>query len=133
MRVVAILAAIGFTALAIFQAALALGAPLGLAAWGGVDAKLRRGQRIASALSTAIFVLATLVILRRSGLRVSLVPFAFARWATIVLVGIMALSAIANIASKSRWERYLWAPTALALATFCLVVALSSAQPLRWG
>jgi hypothetical protein len=133
VRVVAILAAIGFTVLALFQAALAAGAPLGRAAWGGTDAKLRRGRRIASALATAIFVLALLVILRRSGLRATLVPFSFARWATIVLVGVMALSAFANVASKSRWERYLWAPTALTLAIFCLSIALSNAHPLQWG
>jgi len=126
VRVVAILAAIGFVVMALFQAALAAGAPLGRAAWGGTDAKLRRGQRLASALATTLFVLATLVILRRSGLLASVVPFAFARWATIVLVGVMAVSAVANVASKSRWERYLWAPTALTLTAFCLVVALSN-------
>jgi hypothetical protein len=133
MRLVAILAAMGFIALALFQGALALGAPLGRAAWGGVDAKLRRGQRVASALSVAVFVLAILVILRRSGWRSSPIPFAFARWATFILAGLMALSTVANLASKSRWERNLWAPTAFALTIFCLLVALSNAHPLQWG
>ena len=39
-RTAAVLAAIGFAGLAIFQAALAAGAPWGHAAWGGEEAHL---------------------------------------------------------------------------------------------
>ena len=79
---------IGFSAMLAFQVALAAGAPLGQAAWGGTHATERRY-----------------------------------RWATLGLVGILALSALINVASGSHWERYLLAPVALALAVLCAVVA----------
>ena len=47
----AVAAAAGFLAIAAFQAALALGAPLGRAAWGGIHARLPVKLRIASAFA----------------------------------------------------------------------------------
>ena len=44
-RPAAVLAAIGFAGLAIFQTALAAGAPWGHAAWGGEEAQLSAAQR----------------------------------------------------------------------------------------
>jgi hypothetical protein len=55
----AVIAAVGFMGIAAFQAALALGAPLGRAAWGGAHMRLPTGLRIASALATVFWVLAT--------------------------------------------------------------------------
>ena len=133
MRAVAILAAVGFVAMACFQAALALGAPFGRAAWGGTDTRLPRRLRVASLFAAAVFLLATLVILRRSGFRFSPVSSAFAQWGTFVLAGVMALSGILNAASKSRWERFLWGPTALTLAILCFVTAQSGSHLVRWG
>ena len=133
MRAVAICAAVGFIAMACFQAALALGAPLGRAAWGGTDTRLPRRLRVASAFAAAVFLLATLVILRRSGFRFPPISFAFAKWGTFVLTALMALSGILNVASKSRWERFLWGPTAVILAVLCLVTSQSGSHPVRWG
>jgi hypothetical protein len=56
-----------------------------------------------------------------------------ARWATYVLVGVLALSAIMNIASRSKWERFLWGPVALVLAVMCLIVAVGEVHPAPWG
>ena len=67
-RVAAVLAAIGFAALAGFQAALAAGAPWGHAAWGGADAHLSANQRGASAVAAAVYVAATLIVLCRGGI-----------------------------------------------------------------
>ncbi len=133
MRAVAVLAAVGFVAMAGFQAALALGAPIGRAAWGGNDTRLPRRLRVASAFAGPLFLLAALIILRRSGLRFSPISSTFAQWGTFVLAGLMALSAVANMASKSRWERFLWGPTALALAVLCLLTALSGLRLNQWG
>ena len=56
-------ATIGFAALAVFEAALAAGAPLGDAAWGGSAAHLTTGQRVASAV-TATFWIAAIAVVR---------------------------------------------------------------------
>jgi hypothetical protein len=116
----AVAAVAGFIVLAAFQAALALGAPLGRAAWGGTHSQLPPGLRIASTLDVALWILATGVILRRGGFRVRRISPAVARWGTWVLVAILPLSALMNFASSSPWERYLWGPLALAMAVLCL-------------
>ena len=124
-RVAAVAAAIGFLAIAAFQVALALEAPLGRAAWGGSHVRLPMRLRLASAFAVALWILAALVVLRRAGFDVSPFPSAFVRWGTWVLVGLLPLGAVMNFASSSRWERFLWGPVALILAGLCLVVALT--------
>jgi len=121
----AVAAAAGFLAIAAFQAALALGAPLGRAAWGGIHTRLPVKLRVASALAVGVWVLAALIILGRAGSWVSPLPAAFARWGTWILFGVNVLAALMNLASHSSWERFVWAPAALILAVLCLVVALS--------
>ena len=118
-------AAIGFLAIAAFQVALALGAPLGRAAWGGSHVRLPMGLRLASAFAVVFWVLAALVVLGRVEFDVSPFPSTFARWGTWILVGLLPLGAVMNFASRSRWERFLWGPVALILAGLCLVVALT--------
>ena len=122
-RRAAVAAAVGFTALAAFQLALALGAPLGSAAWGGTYDQLPAGLRIASAFAVAVWVLAALIVLRRVGLSILLLPPAIARWGSWVLVGLLPLGALMNFASPSNWERFGWGPVALILAVLCLMVA----------
>lgn len=122
-------AAAGFLAIASFQAALAMGAPLGRAAWGGAHTQLPTGLRIASAFAVAVWVLAALIILGRAGFHVWSMPPAFVRWGTWILVGVLPLGAIMNFASPSVWERFLWGPVALILAALCLLVARGAAAP----
>jgi hypothetical protein len=121
----AVIAAVGFMGIAAFQTALALGAPLGRAAWGGTHVRLPTGLRIASVLATAVWVLAALVVLERGGFEASPLPPAVGRWGTWVLVILLPIGAIMNFASSSRWERFLWGPVALLLAGLCLVLARS--------
>ena len=122
-RRAAIAAAAGFCAIAAFQAALALGAPLGRAAWGGTYVRLPIALRIASAVAVAVWVLAALLVLRRAGFGVPPLPPAVVRRGTWTLVGLSVLGALVNFASPSNWERFLWGPVALILAVLCLVVA----------
>lgn len=121
-------AAAGFVAISGFQVALALGAPLGEAAWGGTHVHLPLGLRIASGFAAAFWILAALVVFRRAGYRLSPVPVSVSRWGTWVLVGVLALGALMNFASSSPWERFLFGPVALLLALLCLVVARSEAE-----
>jgi hypothetical protein len=61
-------AVFGFAALASFQLALAVGAPLGHAAWGGDSADLTSAQRFGSAVSVVIYAAAAVILLARIGL-----------------------------------------------------------------
>jgi hypothetical protein len=120
----AVLAAVGFLAIASFQAALALGAPLGRAAWGGATAVLPARLRRASAVAVGIWLLAALIIVARAGLVVGL-PGEVLIVGAWVLVVVSALGAIVNVASSSPWERFGWGPLAAVLAVLSTVVASS--------
>jgi hypothetical protein len=125
-RTAAVLAAAGFLVIAVFQVALALGAPLGHAAWGGQQARLPTRFRIGSAIAAEIWIVATLIVLGRGGFEISPFPVAVERWGTWILVGLLPIGALMNVASSSRWERYVWGPLALVLALLTLVVALNA-------
>jgi hypothetical protein len=123
----AVLAAIGFAGLAIFQAALAAGAPWGHAAWGGEEAHLSAAQRGASAVAAVVYLAATLIVLGRAGIwraRPNAIVF---RWGTWILAIVMLLGAVPNFASQSRWENLIFGPLALVLAGLCFLVACSTA------
>lgn len=123
MTTAAIAAAIGFLVIAVFQAALALGAPLGRAAWGGAVAKLPSRLRRASAAAAVIWLIAPIVILGRAGIDIVPLPDVVTSVGAWVLVVLSALGALVNFASSSRWERFGWGPLALGLAILSFVVA----------
>ena len=111
---------------AVFQIALALGAPYGKAAWGGAhDGVLPARLRAASAVvGLVVYPTIMAVVLSASGLigaDLVLGKGAATMW---VLATIFLLGAIANAFSRSRVERW-WAAISLALALCCAAVALS--------
>jgi len=53
--------------IAVFQLAIALGAPLGRAAWGGAHVRLPPNLRVASAVAAVIWMVAALLVLDRAG------------------------------------------------------------------
>ena len=115
----------GFLLQATFQAALALGAPLGSASWGGAyEGQLPMGLRIASGVAVGVYVLFALIVLGRAGVRGVPLTYSFLRWGTWVIVGLMFIGALLNIASSSGWERFGWGPFALIEGVLCLFVAL---------
>ena len=118
------LATVGFAGLAVFQAALAGGAPLGYAAWGGSHDHLATAQRVGSAVSLGFYGAAILVVRRRAAGRSE----RRYRWSTWAVAVALAASGLVNIASASPWERYVLAPLALFLAAMTLVVARSSSS-----
>jgi hypothetical protein len=126
-RAAAIVAAVGFSVIAAFQLALALGAPLGRAAWGGGHVRLPRGLRIASAVAVGIWILAVMIVLGRAGYTSPLPP-GFVRWGMWILVGVLALGALMNFASPSSWERFIWGPVGVVLTVMCFLVARSGAS-----
>jgi hypothetical protein len=122
----AIVGAIGIVGMSIFQILLATGMPLGHAAFGGENRVLPKKLRLVSAISALIFFAALYVVLARGGLlgRGSHSSYA-ARVGIWVLVAIFGLSTLANVASRSRWERRIMAPVGVVLAICCVIVALA--------
>lgn len=123
----AALAAVLFFGMAAFQASLALGAPLGAHVLGGRNpGALPIRLRGFSAIAAAILVGAALVILARAGA----IGWP-ARWtgllvpASWVIAAFLALNTLANLASKSRVERTVFAATTAGVAVLSAYVARS--------
>jgi hypothetical protein len=127
MTVAAIVAVVLLAVIIAFQAALALGAPWGFAAWGGRhQGALPQRLRIASGIGAmVIYPLIILIVLAAAGLIDAdwlPVDAGLVMW---VLAGLLALGALANFASRSPRERF-WGPVALAIAVCCGIIALGS-------
>lgn len=121
---VATLAGAGLVCVSAFQVAIALGAPLGSASWGGRhEGRLPTGLRRASAIAAVLWLIAAGIVLGRVG--IGPVPGSVARWGTWALVALLTVGAVMNAASPSRWERFGWAPFTALLAGLCVVVARS--------
>lgn len=120
----AVVACVLLAALAVFQAALALGAPWGRFAWGGRhDGALPTGLRVGSLVSIALYGLFATLLLDRADLIVVL-PDGVSRVGTWVLLGYLVLGVVMNGVSRSRAERLTMTPVTLVLAVCTLVVAL---------
>jgi hypothetical protein len=133
-RQAAVLAATGFAGLALFQAALAAGASWGHAAWGGQTADLSATKQGASAVAAVVYVAAAFIVLGRAGvIRRARSDAAVFRWGTWVFAVAMAVGAVPNLASHSRWENVIFGPLALVLAALCFVVARRAATEPKLG
>ncbi|HXQ29194.1 MAG TPA: hypothetical protein VN848_07990 [Gemmatimonadales bacterium] len=121
-RRAAVLAAIGFTAAAAFQVALALGAPLGIAAWGGRHRVLPAALRLASTGAAAILVAAAAVVVGRAGFWGARIPSVF-RIGIWLVICQMSLNTVTNFASPSPWERYLMSVLSGTLTVLCIIVS----------
>lgn len=106
----------------VFQLALALGAPGGAAAWGGVHpGVLPRRLRIASGF-VAVFFYPPVALLLLDSAGVIDVGWDFNPLWLWILAGLFTLGALANLASRSKIER-IWAPVSAAIAICCAVIA----------
>ena len=121
----AIVAVILLGVIVVFQAALALGAPWGAAAWGGRSpGVLPTRLRVASAVvAVLVYPLVIVLVLACAGIindEWLPVDGSVIMW---VLAGLLAVGALANFASRSQRER-IWGPVALAIAVCCAIIAL---------
>lgn len=109
-----------------FQAALALGAPLGQASWGGRHSgKLPTGLRAASAANAlVVYPVAIVYVLVSAGLVDGHGLPGAGSAAMWVLVGFFSLGTFASLISRSPVERF-WSPVSLALVVCCAVIALA--------
>lgn len=127
MTIAAIIAVALLVVIVVFQIALALGAPLGYAAWGGRNpGVLPMRLRIASGVAAVvIYPLVIVAVLASAGLiEADWLPVdrTVLMWG---LAGFLALGALANFASRSPRER-IWGPVALAIAICCAIIALGA-------
>jgi hypothetical protein len=112
------------SALAIFQAALAAGAPLGRFAWGGQHVRLPPALRIGSLVAIAIYAVFTILALERAGLVALLPQPDIARIGIWLVAGYSALGVVVNAITRSKPERYTMTPVALLLAGLSVRIAL---------
>lgn len=125
MEIAAITALTLLGLLAVFQAILVCGMPLGRFAWGGQYEVLPRKLRIGSAVAIGIYALFAAFITSKVGFW-QIVPSGTALniglW---VIAAYLALGTVANLLSRSKPERYTITPVTLILFICVLVVANS--------
>lgn len=124
MRVAGIVAVGLLAVLEAFQIALALGAPLGKAAWGGQhEGVLPTRLRIASGVAAVLlYPLIIFLVLAGSGLIETSLNAGTLRIGMWVLTGFFALGTLANFGSRSKLER-IWGPVAMGIAISCGLIA----------
>jgi len=120
----AVLATAILTALAVLQAAVASGAPLGRFVWGGQHRTLPPPLRVSSAASILLYAGFALVLLSRAGV----LPGSDTGFVVVtawLVFGFLALAVFGNLASRSKAERRTMVPTSAILAAAGLIVAAS--------
>jgi hypothetical protein len=109
--------------LAVFQLALACGAPLGRFAWGGQHRVLPPRLRVGSAVSILIYALIDVIAWDRVG-AIDVFPEPFSEVAMWVVFAYFALGILMNAISRSKPERFTMVPVTIVLAGLSLLIAL---------
>ena len=124
---VALIAAALFAGLALFQIALALGAPWGAHVYGGRaasdDGTLPGKWRTASAAGSVVLLLFGWVMLARGGVVETSLDDALLTVLAWMVVAYMAINAAMNFASKDSLERWLFGSVTVVLVVLCSIVA----------
>ncbi|TSB46036.1 hypothetical protein [Alkalicoccobacillus porphyridii] len=108
----------------LLQILLVFGKPYGALTMGGKYRILPLPLRVASGISAIILGTVGYLLLQQTEILPKLLPFELSRiilWAFTIFLGVNVL---ANIASKSRWERIIMTPLALILFVVCLAVSI---------
>ncbi|MCR2784025.1 MULTISPECIES: hypothetical protein [unclassified Microbacterium] len=113
--------------LALFQIALALGAPFGHFAWGGQDRVLPARKRIGSVVSILIYGLMAVVAWDRVGAN-SIFPDLFSQIAMWVIFAYSVLGILMNAISRSKPERYTMVPVSIALSVLSFLIAMGHGE-----
>jgi len=114
------------TIAALFQLALAIGAPWGEYAMGGrYPGKLPPNMRIAALVQIGILFLLAWIVFVRAGLGFDSL-FPVARVAIWFVIAFFVLGTILNLATQSKKERMIWAPVNIVLLAASVFVGLSS-------
>ncbi|WP_426988402.1 hypothetical protein [Pseudarthrobacter sp. Y6] len=124
-QLAAISACVLLAALAVFQAALIAGAPLGRFAWGGQHTVLPAKLRSGSATSIILYVLFAYVALAKAGMAAPLVNAGFTNVFCWVLTAYFAVGIVLNGISRSKPERLVMTPTVVILTALYLALSLN--------
>lgn len=116
----------GFTLMAVFQLALAAGAPLGEGAWGGMHRVLPTHLRIGSAVSVGIFLLGIACVAETAHIATVFNAPVFSQAVVWGLTGLTALSTVGNAMSTSKLERAIMTPYAIIMTIACLTFSLTA-------
>lgn len=107
-----------------FQVALALGAPWGAYAMGGVSAgQYPAVMRMGAVIQALLILMMVAVVLARAGLAFPRFSTE-SRWMIWLVVGLGAMTLLLNALSPSAGERLIWGPVALLLLLSSFVVAV---------
>ena len=124
VNIAAIIFGLCMTVVAVFQFALAAGAPWGEAAMcGKFPGRYPPVLRLLAVVTAAIAAIMAIIVLTRSGL-------VFKTWFPLscnliwIVVVISFLSALRNLATPNRPQRRMWAPVGVVLFISSLIVAL---------
>ncbi len=108
-----------------FQLALALGAPWGRFAMGGVfPGRFPPVMRVAAVIQAVLIGLLAVAVLSAAGVVLPEVTAAFP-WLVWVAVAVSAVALVLNAISRSAGERRMWVPVALVQLASSLLVALT--------
>jgi hypothetical protein len=113
-----------FAGLALFQIALALGAPWGRLAWGGAHEGVLPDRLRLASLAALVPILAGLAAALRAGGWLDWPGPGVATGLLYALAALFAVSFVGNALSRSPAERRMGVPLTLALAAGCLALAL---------
>ncbi len=109
--------------LAVFQIALALGAPLGRFAWGGQHRVLPAKLRIGSLVSVVIYAL--IAVLAWDRVRaIDVVPDVVAQVGMWIVFAYFVLGILMNAISRSKPERNTMVPVSIVLAALSFLIAM---------
>ncbi len=124
-------AAVLIAGVAVFQAALALGLPLGDATLGGrartENGVLAPGFRVLAVVQAILLLLIAWVILARAGvMQIGFLGEGFLRWITWGILGFLILNTVANLAAPHPVERWVMGSITLVVALLTGVVAFGA-------
>ena len=109
--------------LAIFQIALAAGAPLGKYAWGGEHITLPLNLRLGAISAVLRYAFIAFIALDRSG-TIAVLPGEFSFWVMWLIVAHLGFSVILSLLSKSKDEKMTLAPYTFVMGLLSLLIAL---------
>lgn len=113
--------------LAVFQIALAAGAPFGKFAWGGEHITLPLNLRFGAISAVLRYAFIAFIALDRAGI-IAVLPEEFSFWVMWLIVGHLGFSVILSLFSKSKYEKMTLAPYTFVMGVLSLLIALQSVQ-----
>ena len=122
------IATILFIVVIIFQILIATGLLPITMAWGGQQAELTPGLRIASIVSAVLLGLFAYIIRRRAGLPGTKRITAFIKVFAWFVTAYMAFNTLGNLTSQSTAEKMIFTPITMILTVVCFLVSISKQE-----